>query len=94
MAFTGKDFSMNKRLIAKNAFGKTVYCVLSSTEDYKEQIEKVFNIERGRGFSIDLTDTEIKLVDYFHGDTVATFDILSLEDTKEDVLYQWNDVKL
>lgn len=79
---------MNKRLTWKNDFNETVYCVLSSETDYEAQLETVFNIKKGYGFSVRFNGKTIKIVDYFHGDTRASFDVVSLEDTEEDVLYQ------
>ena len=79
---------MNKRLLLKNSDGEPVYCILSAEEDRQTELEKVFSIQKGYGFSVEYTDREIRLVDYFHGETRARFTILSTEDTEEPVLYR------
>ena len=53
----------------------------------KEQLEEVFTIRPGYGFSVEYTEECIKIVDYFHGETRAVFEIISVEDTFEDISY-------
>ena len=82
-----EEISMNKKYIVKNDYEKLFYFVLSDKEDIKEQLEKVFNITKGQGFTLEYSETQIKLIDYFHWETRAEFEIVSIEDTDEDVCY-------
>ncbi|MBQ4321409.1 MAG: hypothetical protein IJC35_04140 [Oscillospiraceae bacterium] len=72
---------MNKKLLFRNAHGKTVFCVLSGEKDHNEQLCAVFGFEKGRGYAAELWQNEVRIVDYFHGDTVASFPVLSFEET-------------
>ena len=83
---------MNKKMVVKNALGKVVYCVLSSEEDYEEQLKEVFGIVPGQGFTIEIWGKEIRYIDYFHGETRAKFDILSMEDTELPVELNWKNI--
>lgn len=84
---------MNIKLTVKNAFDKLVYCVISSTEDREKQISEVMGCTPGRGFSIQLKEKEIDLVDYFAGETRATFYILAEEETDLPVALYWTDAE-
>lgn len=84
---------MNIKLTVKNALGKIVYCVISSTEDREKQLAEVMGCEPGRGFSIQLKEKAIDLVDYFAGETRATFEILSEEETDLPVALHWTTVE-
>ncbi len=84
---------MNKKLVFKNNLGKVVYCVLNTTDDMKSQLETIFAIQKGYGFTVDFDEKHIHIVDYFHGETRASFDVISFEDTNEDVNYQMNELK-
>ena len=81
---------MNIKLTVKNALGKIVYCVISPTEDREKQLSEVVGCEPGRGFSISLKEKAIDLVDYFAGETRATFEILSEEETDLPVALHWS----
>ena len=72
---------MNKKLVFRNARGETVSCVLSADKNDDEQLCAVFGLEKGRGYTAELRQNEVRIVDYFHGDTVASFPVLSFEET-------------
>ena len=80
--------STNLRLVLKNDKDETVYCIISKEADRKTELEKVFSIKRGYGFTVEYYDTCIEIVDYFAGETRATFKILDQEDTTDEVVYQ------
>lgn len=71
---------MNKKLVYKTPHGDIRYCVLDSAKDYKSQLEQVFGIIKGQGFSIELHEKNIELRDYFAGETRASFPIIAIED--------------
>lgn len=81
---------MNSKLTVVNDDGKKLWCILSSEQDFKAQIEQVLGVMPGYGMSVDISTDIIRLVDYFHGDTRATFTILSIEDTDKAVCLHWN----
>lgn len=72
---------MTKKIIFKTAHGDIRCCVLDPTKDYTSQLEQVFGIIKGHGFSIELHPKEIQLRDYFAGETRASFPIIAIEDS-------------
>lgn len=78
----------NLRLVLKNDQDPEVYCIISKDADREAELEKVFSIQKGYGFSVRCYDTSIEIVDYFAGETRASFQVISQEDTTEEVLYQ------
>ncbi|MBP3381847.1 MAG: hypothetical protein J6L00_04280 [Clostridia bacterium] len=80
---------MNSKVTVVNGDGKKLSCILSSEEDFKKQIESVLSVTPGYGMSVDISTDVIRLVDYFHGDTRATFTIVSIEDTDEPTRLYW-----
>ncbi len=83
---------MNRKLVVKNKFDKTTYCVLSEDEPFIKQLEKVLEIEQGHGFSIDMDDKKVRVKDYFTGETVGEFDIISFDDTNLPQELNWINV--
>ena len=81
---------MNSKVTVVNSDGKKLSCILSSEEDFKKQIESVLSVTPGYGMSVDISTDVIRLVDYFHGDTRATFTIVSIEDTDEPTCLYWH----
>ena len=79
---------MNKKLILKNDKGETVYCVLNGEADETEELLRVFSIEKGYGLTVEKWSDAVKIVNYFRADTVASFPVVSFEDTEEEPLYQ------
>ena len=71
---------MNKKLVFKNQLGDVRYVVLAQEKDYTPQLEEVFAISKGYGFSVDMTEKAILIKDYFAGETRAKFEIISFED--------------
>lgn len=72
---------MNKKIIFKTALGDIRYCVLDTATDCISQMEKVFGVEKGYGFSIEMDEKEIRLKDYFAGETRTSFPIVAMEDS-------------
>ena len=73
---------MNKKLVYKTEHGDVRYCILDPTIDYIPQLEQVFGIKKGYGFSVEMGEKEIRLRDYFAGETRASFPIITMEDTE------------
>ena len=81
--------NMNKKLIVKNEFQKTVYCVLSDEKPYKEQLMIVLSLNAGCGYTVAYLDDKFLVKDYRTNETVGTFHIISFTDTQEDVVLNW-----
>ncbi len=75
----------NKRCLLQNSEGKRYTCVISTEKDNSEQWKEVFSIQNGYGFTVDCYADRVEIVDYFHGETRASFRILSAEETDEAV---------
>lgn len=86
---------MNKKITVRNEFGKIRYCVLDGNRDFEQQLNEwqFGSAHPNGGICVCFHPTEIQFVDYFHADPMATFPILSIEDTDEDVAVKWIDVK-
>lgn len=81
---------MNKKLTVKNTFGKTVYCVLSESQPFKEQLMEVLSLREGYGYTVEYDENHVSVKDVRTNETVGKFIILSLADTEEEVSLQWN----
>lgn len=79
---------MNKKIVYKTEHGDVRYCVLDSGKDYKSQLEQVFGITPGYGFSIEMHEKEIEIRDYFAGETRSSFLIVSIEDSNLPVVLE------
>lgn len=78
---------MNKKIVFENNHGKKVYFILSDTVDLKTQLLETFSISAGHGLTVEMTEKQIEIVDYFHADTVARFEILSILETDQEPCY-------
>lgn len=78
---------MNKKYVLKNPHGETVFCVIDGTKIADDEFKKVLSVTAGQGFSVDVYEDEVRLVDYFHGETRATYEILSVTDTDTPTQY-------
>lgn len=75
---------MNRRYLLQNDEGKRYFCTLSGEEDQEVQFKKVFDLHPGCGFTADLTEKKVRIVDYFHGETRAEFEILSVKEITDE----------
>lgn len=78
---------MNQKVVLKNDSEKAVYCVVSPEETLTQAMEKVFDIKPGYGLSIAVDDRSVTITDYFHGDTLARFELLSITPTDAPLCY-------
>ena len=83
----GVGVDMNQKLTVVDSDQKERYCVISPQKDLREQLKEVFAIRSGYGFTVEVSEKEVRLVDYFAGETRASFTIVGLEDksVKEEV---------
>ena len=79
---------MNKKLTVLTPRGNAAYCVLSSSESYEKQLERLFDIH-GPGICVVFDGKTVKVRDYFCDETMATFKVLSFEDCKDAVVLSW-----
>ena len=82
---------MNTKLTVKAQNGKTLRCVLSNDANLENQLEKMLHADGG-GLCVRIEYGEIRVVDYFHNETVGAFKILSKEDTEETVSLKWTEI--
>lgn len=84
---------MNQKIVVRSNDGKVRYCVLSGERDLQEQFNEWYFGEPhpGHGLAVDFSSHTFKITDYFHAETRATFDVLSVEDTKEAIVLAWTD---
>ncbi len=80
---------MNRKLVIKNSSGEIVYCVLRQEEPYEEQLEKVFSINSGCGFSVMLNKKSVVIRDYYAGENRAELEIISFKTTKLPQMLYW-----
>ena len=82
---------MNKKITVINGYNKKMYCIVDANLDVTKQIEQIMDVGKG-GLGINVTNTSIALVDYFHSENVAVFPIVSIEETEQEVSLKWNKV--
>ncbi len=80
---------MNKKVTIENSSGKIVYCVLDGNQSLQSQINEVFGHKQGQGYSAEIDEKEIIIRDYFAGDVRACLKVISIEDTNEEVCFNW-----
>ena len=84
---------MNIKYTVKNTdTGKTMCCVLDRGEPIDSQLDRVFEIETGHGIGAFACEDRIELTDYYHGSVMATFAILSKEDTAAPISLKWTEI--
>ncbi len=86
-----KNKGTNTKLTVKNKFGKIVYCVLNEQSTYEEQLEEVLSLHPGHGFSVSIGAKTIQVRDYFAGETVGEFEIISYERTDLPQTLYWEE---
>ena len=75
---------MNKKLTFKAPNGNICYCVLSGEQDLKEQIERIFAMT-GDGYITRFDNKEISIIDIYHWDPIAVYEVISVEDCDMEV---------
>jgi hypothetical protein len=87
--------AMNKKITARNERGIVCYCILSGEDSIEEQFNLWYFDSRhpGGGVCVRFDTSKISVVDYFHAESMADFEILSIEDTDEPVMTKWFNVK-
>ena len=76
---------MNKKLTMKSPRETIVFCVVDENKPLVEQLKTVWGFESGNGMTVDVVNNEVQIIDYYHWSCVAKFDIISFEDTNEEV---------
>ena len=86
---------MNKKITVRTNSGTVCYCILSGNENLEEQFNEWYfgSKHPGGGVCVRFDEQTLSVVDYFHGESMADFEILSIEDTDEPVLTKWVNVK-
>ena len=84
---------MNKKITVRRSDGKVRFCVLSGERNLQEQFNEWYYgaPQPDGGYSVILQTDKIKIIDYIAYDTVADFNILSIEDTEAEVSLVWTD---
>lgn len=82
---------MNKKMTVKTETGVST-CVLSDGEDFDAQLMRLYGFTKGHGMWAGIEDGCVKVQDYFVDETLASFPILSIEDTDEAVSLKWTPV--
>jgi len=83
---------MNKKITIKNSKGEIKYCVLDGNRDLVQQLNEWYFGGRKSDLGVSFSTYEISVVDYISWDTMASFDIMSIEDTDMEVAWEWKDV--
>ena len=83
---------MNKKFTVQTPKGEMAYCVLSDEKDYGYQLEEMMQVGHSNGVCVEVDEKWISVLDYYHAETMAKFEILSTEDTEESVTDGWRPV--
>lgn len=82
---------MNKKITIKAQNSSICYCIVDFEGNVEDQLLQVHSLgDNFRGITVRMTDTSIQLVDYFHNDIIGSHDILSIEETTEEVSLHWH----
>ena len=82
---------MNKKITVRREDGTIFYCVLDGDKDLQEQ----FNIwyfgeaHPRNGLCVDFDGKSVDVLDYFHAEKMASFDVVAIEDTDRELLLEW-----
>ena len=84
---------MNKKITVKRAFDEKVrYCILPSDDNMEKQINIfLFGAETPAGYKARLCESRLEIIDSIAYETVTSFEVLSIEETEEDVSPFWID---
>ena len=82
---------MNKKVTVKRPDGLTMYCILSGEQDLNDQLNVWYygSANPPHGMCVNFDGVTLNIVDYYHADIVESFDVISIEDTNDDVLLKW-----
>ena len=82
---------MNKKITVKRSDGKVMCCILSGDKDLEAQFNLwLFGKERpSGGYAASFDGRSLEIIDCIAYDRVENFDVLSIEDTDEDVAASW-----
>ena len=83
---------MNTKLTVKAENERILYCILNKDEDMESQLGEMLLNANGRGIGVYLEEKSIRVVDYFHAETIFSFAIISFEDTEEPVSLKWTEI--
>lgn len=78
---------MNKKYILEKDAGEKVYCILDGDKPVKDELQRVFGIEKGYGLTAELFADKVVVRNYYRGDNLASFPVLAIEDTTEKPVY-------
>ena len=82
---------MNTKLTVRAENDRVLYCVLNKDEDKEKQLGEMLNANGG-GIGVCLEEKEVRVVDYFHAETIFSYSIISLEDTEDPVSLKWTEI--
>lgn len=83
---------MNKKYTVKNDRGDIFTCIIDTDKDVDEQFCEVLAIRKGHGFTVEVRDKEIRIVDYFAASTAGRFEILSQTESELPVDLKWTKI--
>ena len=82
---------MNKKITVKRDSGEICYCILSGDTSLEDQFNKWYfgSKHPQNGLCVNFCETSVDVVDYYHAEKMASFNVLSIEDTNEDICLKW-----
>jgi hypothetical protein len=80
---------MHIRYTVRNDRGEILTCVVDGEKDLITQFEEILYIRPGNGISVTVRDEEVEVVDYYHASSMASFAVLSQEETVDPVSLRW-----
>ena len=79
---------MNKKITVKTPNGAVRYCVLDGNASFSEQLKRdVFSISND--YTVEYCKDKIEVLDVYHQETIAVFEVLSVEDCEMNVTHKW-----
>lgn len=86
---------MNKKITVRSEVKGICYCILSGERDLEEQFNVLLfgSAQGGGGVCARFDGKTLRVVDYFHDDTMARFDVIDIEDTDSEPILKWVESK-
>ena len=82
---------MNRKITVRTQNGRICYFIIDPRQNIASQLAKVHGDSVGHGITYDMTDTQIRKLDYYCNEVIAYHEILRAEDTADEISLQWSD---
>lgn len=82
---------MNKKITIQNSEGEAAYCILAGERDLEDQFNEWYygSANPAHGVCVRFDGKSVSVVDYYHDERMASFDVIGVEDTPDAPILDW-----